>query len=185
MRDLDITFEAGVYRDLNSDLGISVSVEIHRDASIWKDIKIALFGAIDIASFFPGNGVATAVRSPGASSLRVLDDAVEVGGDAFSLTRHGQLTNGVYTVSKESMKSHVVGGIEGKSIFYPTINAEEAVLKAAQYADEMGLWIGNKAKVQVTNTNIGTLGDGTPTNVINVYRKETGFIHGSPGGSIK
>ncbi len=99
----------------------------------------------------------------------------------FSLTRHGQLTDGVYTVSKEAMKKHVFGGVSGRSIFYPTLNAEEAVLKAARYADEAGLWIGNKAKVPVLNTNIGTLGNGTPTNVINVYRNLKGFIHGSPG----
>lgn len=70
---------------------------------------------------------------------------------------------------------------QGRSIFYPTLNADEAVLKAAQYADQAGLWIGNKAKVSVLNTNIGTLGNGAPTNVINVYRNSNGFIHGSPG----
>jgi len=101
----------------------------------------------------------------------------------FSLTRHGELTNGVYTVSKEAMKEHVFGGVSGKSIFYPTLNANEAVLKAAQYADQNGLWIGNKAKVTVTNTNIGTLGNGAPTNVINVYKNSNGFIHGTPGGN--
>ena len=79
------------------------------------------------------------------------------------------------------MKKHVVGGVPGRSIFYPTLNANEAVLKAAQYADDAGLWIGNKAKVPVLNTNIGTLGNGTPTNFINVYRNSNGFIHGSPG----
>jgi RHS repeat-associated protein len=100
---------------------------------------------------------------------------------AFSLTKHGELTNGVYTVSKEAMKKHVFDLGQGKSIFYPSLNAEEAVLKAAQYADEAGLWIGNKAKVPVLNTNIGRLGNDSPTNVINVYRNSNGFIHGSPG----
>ncbi|WP_437922399.1 DUF6443 domain-containing protein [Sphingobacterium sp. LRF_L2] len=93
----------------------------------------------------------------------------------------GNLTDGVYTISKEAMKKHVVGGVQGKSIFYPTLDAEKAVLKAAQKADELGLWIGNKAKVTVTNTNIGTLGNGQPTNVINVYRNSKGTIHGAPG----
>jgi len=93
----------------------------------------------------------------------------------------GSLTDGVYTISKEAMKKHVVGGVQGKSIFYPALDAEKAVLKAAQKADELGLWIGNKAKVTVTNTNIGTLGNGQPTNVINVYRNSKGTIHGAPG----
>ena len=105
--------------------------------------------------------------------------AVEKNG--FTLTRHGELTNGLYTVSKESMKKHVFGGEQGKSIFYPTLDAEDAVLKAAQHADEAGLWINNKAKVTVLNTNIGTLGNGQPTNIINVYRNSREHIHGAPG----
>ena len=99
----------------------------------------------------------------------------------FWRTKHNELTNGVYTVSKEAMKKHVFGAMKGKSVFYPYLDAEEAVLKAAQYADEMGLWIGNKAKVPVKNTNIGTLGNGKPTNIINVYKNSNGSIHGSPG----
>ncbi|MEO6286522.1 MAG: DUF6443 domain-containing protein [Dyadobacter sp.] len=99
----------------------------------------------------------------------------------FTLTKHGELTNGVYTVSQEAMKKHLFGSVQGKSVFYPYLNASEAVLKAAQYADEAGLWIGNKAKVPVINTSIGTLGNGQPTYIINVYRNSNGFIHGSPG----
>lgn len=52
------------------------------------------------------------------------------------------------------------------------------------YADEMGLWIynnGTKAKVSIINTNIGTTGLGQPTNIINIYRKPNGVIHGAPG----
>lgn len=104
--------------------------------------------------------------------------------DAFTLTKHGELTNGVYTVSKEAMKKHVFNTGQGRSVFYPTLNADEAVLKAAQYADEAGLWIynaGTKAKVPVLNTNIGTTGLGQPTNIINIYRKPNGMIHGAPG----
>jgi hypothetical protein len=99
----------------------------------------------------------------------------------FSHDRHGLLTNGTYTVSKEAMKAHVFGGVMGKSVFYSTVNAEEVVLKAAQYADEAGLWVGNKAKVKVLNANIGILGNGKPANTVNVYRNSNGFIHGSPG----
>ena len=100
---------------------------------------------------------------------------------AFYLTRHCELTDGVYKVSKELMKKHVVGGFQGRSVFYPTLDAEEAVLKAARYADEAGLWINNRAKVPVLNTNIGTTGLSSPTNYINVYRNNNGFIHGTPG----
>lgn len=103
----------------------------------------------------------------------------------FNIDNHGNLTDGIYTVSKEAMKKHVYGGIPGKSIFYPSLNADKAVLKAANYADKYNLWIGNKAKVPVINTNIGVLGNnGQPTNFINVYRNSNNFIHGAPG-SIK
>jgi hypothetical protein len=101
--------------------------------------------------------------------------------NTFNFTKHGELTDGVYTVSKEAMKKHVFGGVEGKSIFYPTLDAEVAVLKAARYADKYNLWIGNKAKIPVLNSNVGTLGNGTPTNFINIYRNSRGFIHGTPG----
>lgn len=82
------------------------------------------------------------------------------------MTKHGELTNGVYTVSQEAMKKHVFVGVSGRSIFYPTLNANESVLKAAQYADDAGLWIynaGTKAKVPVLDTNIGTAGLGQLT----------------------
>ncbi|ALR31283.1 hypothetical protein ATE47_12450 [Chryseobacterium sp. IHB B 17019] len=109
---------------------------------------------------------------------RLADNIIAEG---FSLNKHGELTNGIYTVSQEAMKKHVFGGIAGKSLFYSSVDANIAVLKAAQYADEAGLWIGNKAKVTVTNTNIGVLGNGTHTNVINVYKNSNGYVHGSPG----
>jgi hypothetical protein len=64
---------------------------------------------------------------------------------AFTLTKHGKLTNGVYTVSKKTIKKHVFDLGQGKSIFHSSLNADEAVLKAAQYADEAGLGNGNKA----------------------------------------
>ena len=77
------------------------------------------------------------------------------------------------------MKKHVFNTGEGRSIFYSTLNADEAVLKAAQYADDAGLWIyngGTKAKVPVLNTNIGATGTGQPTNIINIYRKPNGMF---------
>ena len=99
------------------------------------------------------------------------------------VNRHGNLTDGTYTVSKDAMSKHL-GGYQGKSTFYPTLNAEEAVLKAAQHADKFNLWTknsGTKASVKVLNTNIGTTGSGKPTNIINVYKNSNGTIHGTPG----
>jgi hypothetical protein len=155
------------------------------------------FGRIFNRAEKGGSAVTEESGSNTYDGLETFDDFARMGGDdvagaavgsadrgvtsTFSLTKHGELTNGVYTVSKEAMKKHVFDLGQGKSIFYPSLNAEEAVLKAAQYADEAGLWIGNKAKVPVLNTNIGRLGNDSPTNVINVYRNSNGFIHGSPG----
>lgn len=80
------------------------------------------------------------------SGIRILaDDAIAEG---FSLNKHGELTNGIYTVSQEAMKKHVFGGVAGKSLFYSSVDANVAVLKAAQYADEAGLWIGTKQRFQ-------------------------------------
>lgn len=85
------------------------------------------------------------------------------------------------TVSIEGMKKHVFGGVSGRSMFYPTIDANKTILKGAQYADKHNLWKNNRAKVRIKNTNIGTLGNGQPTNYINIYRNNKGFIHGTPG----
>jgi hypothetical protein len=57
-------------------------------------------------------------------------------------------------------------------------------LQAAEFADKNKLWIyntGSKAKVPVLNSNIGTTGNGLPTNIINVYRNSNNYIHASPG----
>lgn len=59
------------------------------------------------------------------------------------------------------------------------------VLKAAEYADEHNLWDARgRAKVPVTNTNIGTTGSGQPSNVIDVQRNSNNTIHGWPGNPI-
>ena len=101
--------------------------------------------------------------------------------DELTIFKHGKLTDGKYTVELETMKPHQYKYKAGKSIFYGQINSEQAVLVAARYADKHNLWIGNKAKIRVETGNIGVLGDGTPTNYINIYRNSNGFIHGSPG----
>jgi hypothetical protein len=74
-----------------------------------------------------------------------------------------------------------VNGTPGKSQFGFYVNSGKATLDAAAYADEYGLWVGNKAKVPVSNGTVGYLWDGTPTSWINVYRTQTGFVHGSSG----
>ena len=92
------------------------------------------------------------------------------------------MTNGKYTVNREKMKKHIYNLGMGRSIFYGSVDAEQAVLKAAEHADKYELWEGQKAKVRVSNKNIGTLGaTGEPTNYINLYRSQKGQIHGSPG----
>ncbi|MCP4548384.1 MAG: RHS repeat-associated core domain-containing protein, partial [bacterium] len=104
---------------------------------------------------------------------------------SIHLNRHGQLTNELYTVDAAGMAPHKLGSLRGgKSQFLSTVDAEKAVLDAAAYADEAGLWVRNKAKVFVENEPVGVLGDtGELTHWINVYRTKTGFVHGTPGGA--
>ena len=69
-------------------------------------------------------------------------------------------------------------------------DANKAVLDAAAYADENGLWVpssGNpldfadKAKVLVVNKPVGITGSGELSYYINIYRTKTGYVHGCPG----
>jgi|BarGraNGADG00212_1021973.scaffolds.fasta_scaffold36464_2 hypothetical protein len=65
-----------------------------------------------------------------------------------------------------------------------SVDADTATLDAAAYADKTGLWDGNTAKVYVQNGPVGVVGrTGQLTNWINVYRTNTGFVHGAPGNS--
>jgi RHS repeat-associated protein len=97
--------------------------------------------------------------------------------------RHGQLTNGDYTLDSSGMIKHQTGSLsEGKSQFLSGVDADKAVLDAAAYADQYGLWQGSKAKVPVSNGPVGVHGGtGELTSTINVYRNRNGFIHGAPG----
>jgi hypothetical protein len=99
------------------------------------------------------------------------------------VNRHGQLTNGTYTLDEPGMASHQAGSFAtGQSQFFSWVDSDTAVLDGAAYADEYDLWVGNKATVPVTNGEVGALGTtGEPTSYINVYRTNTGFVHGSPG----
>ncbi|MFT4169627.1 MAG: RHS repeat-associated core domain-containing protein, partial [Dysgonomonas sp.] len=203
------SFWQGIYNAFNQMMeGVLYTVGLHNDqinsedASVRSDAadrRTAAAEAIDnvnetVVSLVPGG--LTVYKALNNKEITKTDIAWEVATilpvgkigklgkyaeKSFFLTRHGELTNGIYTVSQEAMKKHIFDGVAGKNLFYPTLNANEVVLKAAQHADNVGLWIGNKAKVPVLNTNIGTLGNGKPTNIINVYRNSNGFIHGSPG----
>jgi RHS repeat-associated protein len=110
-------------------------------------------------------------------------DSPDAGRTKPYYNRHGQLTNGKYTIDESGMDPHQTGSLaDGKSQWLSSVDAEQAVLDAADVADENGLWDAQgKAKVQA-NGYIGALGrTGELTDWINVYRTSTGFIHGSPG----
>ncbi|WP_166665506.1 polymorphic toxin-type HINT domain-containing protein [Kribbella caucasensis] len=101
----------------------------------------------------------------------------------ITVDRHGNLTNGKFTLSEQMVKH--TGGVPGKSIFLFHVNSGKAVLDAAAYADAYKLWnkAGTKAKVYVENGPVGVLGrTGELTDWINVYRDpKSNFVHGSPG----
>jgi hypothetical protein len=80
------------------------------------------------------------------------------------------------------MEPHV-NGTPGKSQFGFYVNSGRATLDAAAYADEFGLWVGNKAKIPVSNGIVGYTGSGEPTMWINIYRTKSGFVHGAPGNA--
>lgn len=101
----------------------------------------------------------------------------------------GELTNGNYTVLAESQSKHTTGNLaEGNSQFLFGVDDEALTLRAAERADEYGLWDDqNKAKIFVDQV-IGVTGDGTPTQWINVYRRDPGgavppYVHASPGNA--
>ncbi len=105
----------------------------------------------------------------------------------LSVNRHGQLTNGKYTIDSKGMDPHISGKTStGKSQFLYGIDAEKAVLDAAAYADKFNLWKGNKARVPVMNGPVGVHGGtGELTYYINIYRTNTGYVHGAPAGPVK
>lgn len=99
--------------------------------------------------------------------------------------RHGRLTNGKLTLDTPGMAPHVSGAtVTGKSQFLDRVNADQAVLDAAACADEVGLWIGNKAKVFVEGGTLGAIGrTGELTSWINVHVSRMGMVHGVPGSA--
>jgi RHS repeat-associated protein len=127
---------------------------------------------------------------PGNSSV-LSRNSVEISAEQKNFTppqiftnSKGQLTNGIYTIDQTGMEPHTSGDLSsGKSQFLFNVDANKTVLDAAAYADQFNLWnsANNRAKVPITNGNVGVLGkSGEQTNYINVYRTNTGFVHGSP-----
>jgi hypothetical protein len=72
----------------------------------------------------------------------------------------------------------------GKSQFLFNVDATKAVLDGAAYADRFGLWSRGtfgKAKIYIENGPVGVHAEtGQLTNWMNVYRRNTGFVHGAP-----
>jgi hypothetical protein len=95
---------------------------------------------------------------------------------------HGNWTNGGYTVNGAAMEPHLTGSLaEGKSQSGFGVDTNQAVLDAADVADQRGLWDeAGKAKVAASNV-VGVTGNGQPTNWINLYRRSSGTVHGCPG----
>jgi RHS repeat-associated protein len=122
-------------------------------------------------------------RSTTTGATNAVDDVFRP--PATSINRHGQLTNGTYTIDAAGMAPHKTGSLAGgKSQWWSGVDAERATLDAAAYADANNLWVGAKAKVPATNGTVGVLGrTGEPTEWINVYRNANGFVHGAPGGA--
>ncbi|XXY17781.1 hypothetical protein WME88_57100 [Sorangium sp. So ce216] len=80
------------------------------------------------------------------------------------------------------MTPHRTGRLaEGKSQFLYHVNDKQLVLDAAAHADDANLWSRNKAVI-VFDDFIGVHArTGQRTNVLNLYRTETGLIHDAPG----
>jgi hypothetical protein len=160
--------------------------------SWWQGFKEQLkWTAFDVLTegffHFP---MAGAEIGGGVRSAKTLSPSAVSIGSKFIKTAEG-LSNSRYTVNAIDMIVHVSGRAEhiaaGKSQFLYRVNADEAVLMAAEYADAHNLWnAAGKAKVRFTQP-VGVLGTtGELTNYINVYRRNTNargvtLIHGAPG----
>jgi hypothetical protein len=83
------------------------------------------------------------------------------------------------------MDPHLTGSFyDEESQFLFKVDSHTAVLDAAAYADANNLWVNNRAKVFVTNGPVGVTGiKGELTSWINLYRKDSGALHGSPGNA--
>ena len=107
------------------------------------------------------------------------------------LDANGNLTDGVHTVNPTDTAPHLpLTAGPGKSVFLSGVDAQTALLDAAQYADENGLWQApnfDQATVYVTNGPVGIIGrTGELTNWLTVSRalgsRVFHWIHGWPSG---
>ncbi|MBR6403526.1 MAG: hypothetical protein IKS48_09110 [Eubacterium sp.] len=128
-------------------------------------------------------------KTPEVGDVGKVDGGSDFKPSKIYYDKQGNLTNGIYTLNDKDMLIHKNGTL-GKSQFLSDVDAEKAVLDAAEYADKYNLWETNtgnpndfacKAKVYVENGPVGVTGDGKLTNYINVYRTKTGQVHGCPG----
>jgi RHS repeat-associated protein len=150
--------------------------------SFWSQMS-NVFGAIVMAGI---GGEGGDVEEPVPSDPVEGGEETPAAGSEIYADRHGNTTNGVYTINSVRQELHMPGTAPaGNSVFSADVNADQLTLDAAVYADENNLWVDNRAKVQVTNySEIGTTGrGGGPTNWINLYRRNSGTIHGCPGNA--
>ncbi|MEV4324293.1 DNRLRE domain-containing protein [Microbispora rosea] len=160
-------------------------------ATVYKLSKMGIRGAEEAAT-----GSINAVAAASKNAKNELDEISAAQKDRLrdcadgcwqppkiSVDRHGNLTNGKYTLDGKKMDPHV-NSQPDKSKFGFYVNSGKAVLDAAAYADKHNLWNKDgKAKVPVSNGYVGSLGrGGGRTMWINVYRTARGNrVHGAPG----
>ena len=167
--------------------GVAIAVEGVAKGAV--GVAMAAHGAPQQPGPSPGPATETPQRGPPAAGVKETGSPLAKAARSgfkpppIGTNARGQLTNGRYTLDAPGMAPHKTGATAGgKSQFLAGVDAEKATLDAAAYADEMGLWAGNKAKVYVEGGPVGILGNtGELTNWINVYRTRTGFVHGAPG----
>ncbi len=133
----------------------------------------------------PGNAIPPPSPPPPLPPPPAAGGAGRFVGPKVFTNRHGQLTNGRYILDEAGMAPHTTGSLAGgKSQFLYRVNEKQLALDAAAYADDAGLWVGNKAKV-VLDDFIGVHGGtGQRTQVVNIYRTDSGFIHAAPGSPL-
>lgn len=97
--------------------------------------------------------------------------------------RHRNLTDGIYRVNSVANRRHSPESAPpGRSVFLPHVDVDQITLEAAQRADHSRLWTPKKKARVDFPFDVGTHGrTGRPTRVVNVYRRDNGTIHSSPG----
>lgn len=148
----------------------------------FRNKAAAIKGLIGVGAFALTAVAATATGGAGLVLVGAAIGAWQYGSNS--------LIDQNYSMNSADMQVHVDGKAPGKSQFLYDVDADKAVLDAAAYADANDLWFSssgnpsdftNKAKVSVTNGPVGVTGGGELTDIINVYRTKTGYVHGSPG----